>query len=62
MEGFIVIDYAPRFGAAAAEMQQWIDSGQLKHRTTVIDGFEKLPEALIQLFEGDNIGKMMVKV
>jgi NADPH-dependent curcumin reductase CurA len=62
MEGFIVLDYAPRFGEAAAEMQRWIDAGQLKHRTTVIDGFEKLPEALIQLFEGDNIGKMMVKV
>ena len=26
----------------------------------IIDGFEQLPRALIQLFEGVNIGKMMV--
>ncbi|HEY6599927.1 MAG TPA: NADP-dependent oxidoreductase [Pseudomonadales bacterium] len=62
MEGFIVIDYARRFPEAAREMQQWIDAGQLKHRATVVDGFENLPKALIKLFNGDNIGKMMVKV
>ena len=43
-------------------MQQWIDSGELKHRATVVEGFRNLPKALIQLFQGENIGKMMVKV
>ena len=62
MEGFIVLDYAKRFPEASRQMQQWIDSGELKHRATVVDGFENLPKALIQLFQGDNIGKMMVKV
>ena len=62
MEGFIVIDYARRFDEATREMQIWIDAGRLKHRATVVEGFEKLPRALIALFEGENIGKMMVKV
>ena len=62
MEGFIVIDYAKRFDEATREMQIWIDAGRIKHRATVIDGFEKLPQALIKLFAGDNIGKMMVRV
>jgi NADPH-dependent curcumin reductase CurA len=62
MEGFIVLDYAKRFGDAAREMQIWIDAGRIKHQATVIEGFENLPRALIKLFEGDNIGKMMVKV
>ena len=62
MEGFIVIDYAKRFEEAATEMRVWIAAGLLKHRATVIDGFESLPRALIRLFEGDNTGKMMVKV
>lgn len=62
MEGFIVLDYAKRFEDAAREMRLWIDAGALKHRATVIDGFENLPLALIRLFEGDNTGKMMVKV
>ena len=62
MEGFIVLDYAKRFPEAARQMQQWLDSGELKHRATVIDGFGNLPKALIRLFDGDNLGKMMVKV
>ena len=62
MEGFIVLDYAKRFPEASRKMQQWIDSGELKHRATVVEGFKNLPKALIQLFQGDNIGKMMVKV
>ncbi len=62
MEGFIVIDYAHRFGEAAKEMQGWIDEGLLKQSVTLIEGFEQLPSALIQLFEGVNTGKLMVKV
>ena len=61
MEGFIVLDYAARFPEAVAEMRGWIDSGQLKQSTTIVDGFTQLPTALIQLFEGFNTGKLMVK-
>ena len=61
MEGFIVLDYASRFPEAVAEMREWMASGQLKQSKTVIDGFEQLPKALIQLFEGVNTGKLMVK-
>ena len=62
MEGFIVLDYADRFADAAREMQIWIDAGRVRYRATVVEGFEALPRTLIQLFEGGNIGKMMVKV
>ena len=61
MEGFIVLDYARRFPEAVAEMQQWIDAGQLKQHATVIEGFDELPQTLIRLFEGYNTGKLMVK-
>jgi NADPH-dependent curcumin reductase CurA len=61
MEGFIVVDYVSRFAEAESVMQQWIDEGKLKYRSTVVDGFENLPKALIKLFAGENIGKMMVR-
>ncbi len=61
MEGFIVLDYAPRFPEATARLRQWIAEGRLKQRVTVVDGFRELPRALIRLFEGYNIGKMMVR-
>lgn len=61
MEGFIVLDYASEFAAAAKEMQGWIDAGQLQQSATVIEGFAELPNALVQLFEGVNTGKLMVR-
>ncbi len=61
MEGFIVIDYVKEFPAATAEMKDWLDAGLLQQEATVIEGFNKLPEALVRLFRGDNTGKMMVR-
>ena len=61
MEGFLLHDYADQFPQAVREMRGWIDAGRLQSRTTVIEGFEALPRALIKLFEGANIGKMMVR-
>ena len=42
-------------------MRGWVDQGLLHSRTTVIKGFRELPRALIRLFQGENIGKMMVE-
>jgi NADPH-dependent curcumin reductase CurA len=39
-----------------------VESGQLKAPEDVVDGFEKLPAALIGLLAGENRGKRMVKV
>ncbi len=61
MEGFIVLDYADQFPAAAEVMRGWLNSGELKQGTTVVNGFSKLPETLVALFAGVNTGKLMVK-
>jgi len=62
MEGFIVLDYAKRFPEAIEVLLQHLDSGELRHRETVLQGFEQLPQALINLFSGGNIGKQLVAV
>jgi hypothetical protein len=62
MEGFIVVDYAPRFAEAARELEAWVQAGRLKYREHVVEGFEKLPDALIGIFRGENIGKQMVHI
>jgi hypothetical protein len=62
MQGFIVNNYASRFGEGLKNLVQWVENGQLKYRNTTYDGFEKLPEALIALFEGKNTGKLIVKI
>jgi NADPH-dependent curcumin reductase CurA len=62
MEGFIVFDYAKKYGKAIEDMSKWIGEGKLKSRETIINGIENTPDALVRLFKGDNTGKMMVKV
>jgi NADPH-dependent curcumin reductase CurA len=62
VEGFIILDYLPRFIEGAMQMAQWIMEGKLKHRETVVEGLERAPEALNMLFDGANTGKLIVKV
>ena len=50
-----------QFTDAATQLAQWLKSGQLKDTFTVVDGFERTPEALMGLFSGRNTGKMMVR-
>ena len=42
-------------------MAQWIQEGKIKYDETIIEGFEKMPEAFIGLLTGSNLGKMIVK-
>ena len=62
MQGFIVSDYEHRFPEAIQQLTQWLKEGRLKYHETVIHGFDQLPSALLGLFEGENTGKMIVKI
>lgn len=62
VEGFLVGDFAPRFEHATRELGEWISAGDIRYRETVTEGLENAPSAFIGLFEGDNIGKQVVKV
>lgn len=62
MKGFIITNYAARFGEGVMEMAQWLAAGKLKYAETVVEGFENTPNAFIGLFSGANLGKQIVKV
>ena len=63
MEGFIVFDYAARYGAAAAEIAGWIADGRLTAHEHVVDGgLDAFPEAFGKLFRGDSTGKLLLAV
>ena len=62
MEGFICGDYASQFGDAVEVLSGYLKSGELKHRETILDGFEHTPDALKSLFSGSNMGKQLVRV
>ena len=62
VEGFLVRDFAPRYGEATQQLGQWVASGDIQYRETVTEGLENAPDAFLGLFEGENIGKQLVKV
>jgi len=61
-EGFLIIDYVARFGEAMRELAGWVLEGKLQHRETIVAGLENAPAAVNQLFDGKNIGKLIVKI
>jgi NADPH-dependent curcumin reductase len=62
MKGFLVIDYAGRYGEAAREMSEWMAAGKLKTREDIVEGFDMFPETLLKLFKGENTGKLILKL
>ena len=62
MQGFIVFDYQPRMDEFLAAMGEMLAKGQVTARETVADGLEAMPEAFLGLFEGKNLGKMLVRL
>ncbi len=62
VQGFILLDYVPRFMEAATQLGQWKMFGKLKDRETIVDGLERAPDAINMLFTGGNTGKLIVKV
>jgi NADPH-dependent curcumin reductase CurA len=62
MEGFNTLDHWDRFADANATLRQWVDDGSLKFRTQILQGLERAPEALVRLFTGDHLGKLIVEL
>ena len=62
VEGFLVWDFSTRFEGANEQLAEWIASGEVAYRETVTEGLENAPDAFLGLFEGENIGKQLVKV
>jgi NADPH-dependent curcumin reductase CurA len=62
VEGFLVSDFSARFETATADLHRWVEGGALDYRETVTDGLENAPDAFLGLFEGENVGKQVVRV
>ncbi|WP_111707226.1 NADP-dependent oxidoreductase [Lutibacter citreus] len=62
MQGFIVSNYAEKFPEAIKQLSHWLAEGKLTYTETIVEGFDTIPEAFLNLFEGKNSGKMLVKI
>ena len=62
LEGFIVLDHLDRAPQVIAQLAEWMAEGKLTANETVVEGFEQLPVAINMLFDGQNTGKLVVKL
>ncbi|MBC7488591.1 MAG: NADP-dependent oxidoreductase [Cytophagaceae bacterium] len=62
MRGFLVSDFTDQFPAAIQQLAFWLKEGKISYAETIVQGFDNIPQAFIDLFDGKNEGKMIVKV
>lgn len=62
MIGFVVDQFADRSQEGVLQNLKWIQEGKLKFQETITEGFENMPDALIGVYAGKNLGKAIVKV
>jgi len=63
MQGFIILDhYADRHAAFLRDMTAWIAAGDIVPTEDVVQGLEQAPTALVDVLQGRNFGKRVVRV
>lgn len=62
MQGFIISNFADQFPVAMQKLAGWLQEGKITYTETIVNGFDQIPQAFIDLFEGKNEGKMIVKI
>ncbi|RZB77526.1 hypothetical protein BDFB_013271, partial [Asbolus verrucosus] len=51
-----------RASEAFQQILEWIQKGKMKYSETVTEGFENTITAFIEMLQGKNLGKAIVKV
>ena len=62
MKGFIINDFVKLFPEAINKLSKLLKEGKLTNTESIVEGFDNIPQAFLDLFEGKNKGKMIVAV
>ena len=61
MTGFVIFDYADRYGEGVTQLARWLQAGELRSREDVVQGdIAQFPDVLLRLFHGENTGKLVL--
>ena len=62
LRGFVVGQYSHLAEEFQEKITPLVVDGSIGHETTVREGIDAMPKAFLELFEGGNTGKMIVKI
>jgi len=62
VQGLVVFDWWHKRDAAMAHLARLWREGQLQYREDVLEGLERAPEAFVQMMQGRNFGKQLVRL
>jgi NADPH-dependent curcumin reductase CurA len=62
MKGMVVFDYAKDYDKAIIEIRNWILEGRLLAKEDVYHGIENFHDVFLKLFNGEKIGKLILKI
>jgi NADPH-dependent curcumin reductase CurA len=62
MRGFVFYEFESLRAQFLSDMKRWLGDGRIRYRSTILQGIEQAPTALIGLFNGTNTGKMLVQL
>jgi NADPH-dependent curcumin reductase len=62
IQGFLVGDHPDRQAAFLEDVSRWLREGRMHYREDIVDGLNRAPQAFRGLFEGKNLGKLLVRV
>lgn len=62
MTGFLVLDYKDRYGEAVSQLSVWVRDGTISAREHILDSMEDAPSSLQMLYQGQNNGKLLIRV
>lgn len=62
VEGFIIFDHFHKFPQFVAEVAPMVADGRVKYRESVAEGLDAAPQAFLDMLQGGNFGKQLVRI
>ncbi|AFZ60712.1 NADP-dependent oxidoreductase [Anabaena cylindrica FACHB-243] len=62
VQGFIVNDYVSQWDVAFRDIGQWLQEGKIKYTQEIVPGLENAPQAILKLFDGRKMGKLIIQI